>query len=66
MFYYKRGCPIVAFGTKIFTSFWDLETYFTFFWDFNLTAPILYDFSTFNYETCGIFWMVKKYPRPKL
>jgi hypothetical protein len=52
MFYYKSGCPIVAFGTKFFTSFWD----------FNLTAPFLSDFSTFNYETCGILWMVKKYP----
>jgi hypothetical protein len=31
MFYYKRGYPIVAFGTKFFTSFWDLETYFTLF-----------------------------------
>ena len=62
MFYYKRGCPIVAFGTKIFTSFGDLETYFTFFWDFYLTAPILSDFSTFNYDPSGIPRMVKKYP----
>ena len=27
-----------------------------------VAAPILSDFSTFNYETCGILWMVKKYP----